>query len=45
MSAVWEVIRLVPAAVVGTALGWFFTHPPEWFLRAGDRIFGGEVDR
>jgi hypothetical protein len=37
-------MSLVFAAVVGSALGWFFTHPPEWFLRAGARFFG-EVKR
>jgi hypothetical protein len=37
-------MSLVIAAVVGSGLGWFFTHPPEWFLRAGARFFG-EVDR
>jgi hypothetical protein len=44
MTAAWEVARLVIAAGVGWSIGWFFTHPPEWFLRAGDRLFG-EVER
>ena len=39
-------MRLVLAAITGTSIGWFFTHPPEWFLRLGDRVFGGgEIDR
>jgi hypothetical protein len=44
MSVFIEFIKLVPAAVGGFALGWFVTHPPEWFLRAGARFFG-EVER
>jgi hypothetical protein len=44
MSAVLEVIQLAPAAIAGLGLGWFFTHPPEWFMRAGARFFG-EVKR
>ena len=37
-------MRIALATVVGSGLGWFFTHPPEWFLRAGARFFG-EVER
>jgi hypothetical protein len=37
-------MRLIPWAIVGSALGWFVTHLPERVLRAGDRIFG-EVER
>jgi hypothetical protein len=44
MSRIIEVIQLAPALAVGSGLGWFFTHPPEWFLRAGARFFG-EVKR
>jgi hypothetical protein len=44
MRIVIEVIQLVPAGIAGMALGWFFTHPPEWFLRSGARFFG-EVER
>jgi hypothetical protein len=44
MSGIIEVIQLAPAAIAGSALGWFVTHPPEWFLRAGARFFG-EVKR
>jgi hypothetical protein len=39
-----QVMSLVIALVVGSGLGWFVTHPPEWFLRAGARFFG-EVER
>jgi hypothetical protein len=37
-------MRIALALVIGPALGWFFTHPPEWFLRAGAWFFG-EVER
>jgi hypothetical protein len=37
-------MRLIPWAIVGSALGWFVTHLPERILRGGDRIFG-EVER
>jgi hypothetical protein len=37
-------MRLVPWAIVGSSIGWFLTHPPEWLLRAGSRFFG-EVGR
>lgn len=33
-------MRLFVAAIVGSGMGWFFTHPPEWFLRVGDRVLG-----
>jgi uncharacterized membrane protein YfcA len=44
MSGIIEVIQLAPAAIAGSALGWFVTHLPERVLRAGDRFFG-EVER
>jgi hypothetical protein len=37
-------MSLVIAFVVGSWLGWFFTHLPERVLRAGARFFG-EVER
>jgi hypothetical protein len=37
-------MRLVPWAIVGSALGWLVTHLPERVLRAGARFFG-EVER
>jgi hypothetical protein len=37
-------MRLIPWAIVGSALGWFVTHLPERVLWVGDRIFG-EVER
>jgi hypothetical protein len=35
-------MNLVIAAVVGTSIGYFLTHPPEWFLRTLGKILGVE---
>jgi hypothetical protein len=39
MSTVLGVLELCLAGIVGAGCGYFVTHPPEWFLRAGARFF------
>ena len=38
-------MRLVPWAFVGTAIGLFLTHPPEWFYRGLAVVLGIKEDR
>jgi hypothetical protein len=35
----------VVGVLMGLSLALFFVRPPAWFLRAGDRVFGGDGAR